>query len=407
MPIELYTGLPGHGKTSLMMERLVAEAEKAQRPIWAGGIDGLSPGLAAVLSDPRDWNRHDPEGEPTCDCHGDGLLHAHVVPDGAMIFIDEAWKWFGHLQDASRQSTPQHVLKLAEHRHRGIDFVWTTQMPNQLFPFARSLVADHHHVVRRFGTQLIDVFTWAELNEEVKSSARREAAQRQTRALPTKQRDQFKSATIHTIKRKIPLRVLALPVLVLAGAICAWFAYKSLLPATIAENVKGRDAAGTAAPGDVWQPEAGQGTTSKPNTPLSPGEYVQRITPRVPAMPISAPVFDDREAQSQPEVYCMASKAGEDVDGRWRPGSVTCITEQGSSYTMPDSDARHVARWGTPYNPFRAPRREVAPAQQQGAGQRPASAAGASMGAPAPAPASGVGEWASTPPAAATMAVGQ
>lgn len=144
MPIELFTGQPGNGKTALMMERLLEEAAKGERPIFASGIDGLQPGLASVLEDPRDWKS---------------------VPVGSLIFVDEAWKWFGHLHDATRQATPKHVLDLAEHRHQGIDFIWTTQQPNQLYPFVRGLIGSHHHVVRRFGTKLIDVFSWGELRD--------------------------------------------------------------------------------------------------------------------------------------------------------------------------------------------------------------------------------------------------
>ncbi|QBG95950.1 hypothetical protein EYC55_11390 [Xanthomonas oryzae] len=56
MPIELYTVQPGNGKTALMMERLVEESKRAERPIFAALIDGLQDGLAAVLDDPRKWN---------------------------------------------------------------------------------------------------------------------------------------------------------------------------------------------------------------------------------------------------------------------------------------------------------------------------------------------------------------
>lgn len=100
MPIDLYTGQPGNGKTALMVERLIAEAKKAERPIFAAGIEGLKPGLAEVLDDPRGWNAKDSSGE-------------FIVPNGSLIFVDEAWKWFGHLHDASRQATPKHVLDLA------------------------------------------------------------------------------------------------------------------------------------------------------------------------------------------------------------------------------------------------------------------------------------------------------
>ncbi|MDC6711128.1 zonular occludens toxin domain-containing protein, partial [Leclercia adecarboxylata] len=150
------------------------------------------PGLATALDDAREWNAKDSQGN-------------YVVPDSSLIFVDEAWKWFGHLHDATKQSTPKHVLDLAEHRHRGLDFVWTLQQPNQLYPFVRGLIGSHSHVVRRFGTKFIDVFRWGELQEDIKSSGKRELAQRTTRLLPSASFGSYKSAEVHTIKAKLPL----------------------------------------------------------------------------------------------------------------------------------------------------------------------------------------------------------
>jgi len=351
MPIELFTGLPGNGKTLLMVERLMQEAEAAQRPIIAAGIDGLKEGVATVLDDPRKWNDHDPDGEPTCDCHGDGKLHAHRIPDGSLIFVDEAWKWFGHLHDATRQSTPPHVLALAEHRHRGIDFVWTTQMPVQLYPFARSLIQNHHHVVRRFGTQLIDVFTWQELCEDVKSQPKREAAIKKTRMLPKEHFGDYKSATLHTIKRKIPFRVLMLPVLLVAGAGCAFLAYRSLKPSNMAAKYSG--AGSNSALAESSQAgSAGQGSEAKPRF-RDKTDYTQQHLPRFVTMPWTAPVFDERQVTADPRLFCMSSNPGPDASGEHQDHTCTCITEQGSYYELEIHACRHVARRGEPYNPYR------------------------------------------------------
>src|SRR5690606_14116981 len=116
------------------------------------------------------------------------------------------------------------VLDLAEHRHRGLDFVWTTQQPNQLYPFVRGLIGSHAHVVRRFGTKMIDVFKWGELNEDVKSSSKRDLAQRTTRLLPSQAFGAYKSAEVHTIKPRIPMKVLALPALALGAIIAGYLA---------------------------------------------------------------------------------------------------------------------------------------------------------------------------------------
>ena len=352
MPIELFTGLPGNGKTLLMVERLMKEAELAQRPIIAAGIDGLREGVATVLDDPRKWNEHDPTGDATCDCHGDGRLHAHRIPDGALIFVDEAWKWFGHLQDATRQATPAHVLALAEHRHRGIDFVWTTQMPVQLFPFARALIQNHHHVVRRFGTQLIDVFTWQELCEDVKSQPKRDAAIKKTRMLPKEHFGDYKSATLHTIKRKIPLRIMAMPMLLVAAAVSAYFAYAWLKPEHMARK-SGSAGLNSASAESSQAFDAGQGSDKKEKRFRDSADYTKQHLPRFDTMPWTAEVFDGRDVVADPRLFCMSSNPGPDGAGNHVDHTCTCITEQGSYYELDIHTCRFVARRGESYNPYR------------------------------------------------------
>ena len=331
MPIEIYTGKPGNGKTALMMERLQAEAKKGERPIFAAGIDGLQPGLATVLDDPRTWNDIKPDG-------------TRVVPDGALVFIDEAWTWFGHLHDTSKHANPAHVLALAEHRHRGIDFIWTTQGPNQIYPFARPLIADHYHVVRRFNTSMIDVFKWEELQEDVKSSAKREAADRTTRTLPSSSFGLYTSASVHTMKRKIPWKVWALPVVIVAAVALVWLSVQLLKPDRMAAHAAEGPEAAQAAPGL----SGATAPAGKIRAQLTPAEYVAVHIPRVPAAPWTAPVFDGREVQSQPELFCMSSEA-----------SCTCMTEQGTRYTLPETQCRYMARWGPAYNAYKAPPQRV------------------------------------------------
>lgn len=340
MPIEVYTGKPGNGKTALMMERLMAEAKKGERPIYAAGIDGLQPGLATVLADPREWNAKDDRGE-------------YIVPNGALIFIDEAWKWFGHLHDASRQSTPAHVLALAEHRHRGIDFVWTTQGPNQLYPFTRNLIADHYHCVRRFGTQIIDVFKWEELCEDIKSAPKREAAQRTTRALPKDVFGKYKSADVHTIKRKIPVKVLMLPLMVIVAGFLLWIAYNSLKPSAMSAKAAGLGPNAASAASGLSPSDAHTANGRLQEKPLTRSEYAKKHLPRFSTMPWTSEVFDGREVTADPQLMCMSSRAGEGEGGEHREDSCTCLTEQGTFYEISQPECRRIARFGPVYNPYR------------------------------------------------------
>jgi len=57
MPITLITGLPGHGKTLYTLARFKEEAEKAGRPVFHNGINGLN-----ILG----WQVWDPENGKIC-----------------------------------------------------------------------------------------------------------------------------------------------------------------------------------------------------------------------------------------------------------------------------------------------------------------------------------------------------
>lgn len=339
MPIELFTGQPGNGKTALMMERLVAEAKAANRPIFAVGIDGLDPGLATVLDDARSWNDKDGDGN-------------YIIPDGSLIFVDEAWKWFGHLHDATRQQTPRHVLELAEHRHRGLDFVWTTQQPNQLYPFVRGLIGAHSHVVRRFGTKMLDVYRWGELNEEIKSLAKRDMAQRTTRLLPSQVFGQYKSAEVHTIKARIPLRVLLLPALIVIGAVFAYLAYRSLVSPAVTGGAGKEGTQSALADAAPSPPGGGSRKEDAPRWPTA-AAYAKDHLPRISTMPWTAPVFDDRQARSDPQLVCMSSMEGLDAQGVRQEASCRCLTEQGTAYELSQPECRTLARNGPVYNPYR------------------------------------------------------
>lgn len=338
MPIHLITGLPGNGKTAIMMEHMHQQATAASRPLFAFGIDGLAPGMATVLDDPKKWNDKDEQGE-------------YLIPNGSLIYIDEAWKWFGHLHDASRQATPKHVLDLAEHRHRGLDFVWTTQTPGQIYPFARALIADHWHAVRRFGTRMLDLYKWGELCDDVKSQSKRELAVKQTRTLPAMEiLNSYQSATQHTIKAKIPLRIWLLPAIFLAGIGMAFMAYSYLTPESMAAKIVPASQGAQSGLPDA-QPKSA-------NTlqPTDLAQLLYRQTPLIPAQPWTAPHFGDVDPQTKPMIYCMAG----DLDGI-NP-SCNCLTEQGTKYYLEMQQCILIAKNGL-YNPNKEKARESSPAK--------------------------------------------
>lgn len=336
MGIRIITGQPGNGKTLYMMSLLDAAIQqnnklladgKPHRPIYVSGVDGLAPGLATVLDDASDWQS---------------------LPDGALIFVDEAWKNFGHLHDARQAPTPKHVLALAEHRHRGMDFVMTTQMANQLYPFMRGLVGGagggHTHVARHFGTSLCTIYNWPELNEDTKSPAQRERAVSEKWVQPAKLFSMYKSATLHTVKRSLPWKIALIPLCIFGFIFMLWFSY-SHYQRFIAKQ-SGGDASGAAAA--TTASTAGHDRVA----PKTADEWVKALTPVLPGLPYTAPIFSDAKPVSRPRNFCMIS--GKDFRD---PGSSVCrcMTEQGTRPGgISDALCRTLAMNGY-YDPFLQP----------------------------------------------------
>lgn len=398
MPIQLLTGNPGAGKTAFMVQRLLEAAAKGERPIFAAGINGLAPGLATVLDDPTRWNEIDPNVEGTCVCGIDftpdgkpipRAPHAHtLVPDGSLIFVDEAWKYFGHLHNATHQKTPAHVLALAEHRHRGIDFVWTTQMPNQIYPFVRGMIDEHTHHVRKFGTNLIQTYQWGELNEDVKSQAKRENSLAKLRPLPKESFDKYKSSSTHTIKAKLPWRLLMLPLVALAAIAAVIVSVNLLRPESMTAGMEGAGQPGSLLTGGQAASPTATGSERREPKYKSAADYAQQHLPRIGMMPWTAPVYDDRGITADPQLICMSSPGGPDAQGEYKEPSCTCLTEQGTAYDLSQPECRTLARRGPVYNPYKERSREghqpaqLQQAQQQATQQRgPASVVGYQQGA--------------------------
>lgn len=102
--------------------------------------------------------------------------------------------------------------------------------------------------------------------------------------------------------------------------------------------------------------------------PLTHDEYITKHTPRIEFQPWSAPVFDDRTVQSQPELYCMASGTTD------KDTTCTCLTEQGTKAKVRLPVCVAIARDGPAYNPYKQPGQvgpDRPPFPGDVAGQRP------------------------------------
>src|SRR5688572_6801210 len=219
MPIKAITGTPGAGKTLRALQELLSEAgvkdqsspaaisagiQVVSRPLVVCGVEGLVPGYFREIENPMDWQDLD---------------------DGSIVLVDEAWKWWGkHL--AHIRTDPRY-LALAEHRHRGFDFIITTQSPSQLQDHLRGLVGEHLHVTRKFGTSHTMCYQWPALQESPNGKSIKKEAIETHWKHPAGLYGLYKSATQHTIKRKFPKKILLIPVVLVAVVALALTAGKS------------------------------------------------------------------------------------------------------------------------------------------------------------------------------------
>lgn len=324
MPIHVITGQPGNGKTLRMMELLEAALNEKKRPVYVHGVEGVLPARANKLVDVRDWEK--------CE-------------DGSIIFVDEAWMGFGHLQDARGAPTPIHVQALATHRHRGMDFVMTTQMVNQLYPFMRGLIGEHTHVSRKFGTSLCTLYTWGEVCEDTKSVAQREKSVSTAWIQPSRLFGAFNSATQHTIKRRIPWRILAIPACAFGALFVGYLGYKSLYGMKHTDQASVTKAeSGVAAPAN---PGADGGKDRLPSTPEGWGKA---LTPTVAGLAYTAPLFAGTlHVQTYPRTICYLAghKFSDETDCK-------CVSEQATPLDVSEGQCRAIAAHDY-YDPFRAP----------------------------------------------------
>jgi len=367
MPIKLVTGTPGAGKTLTALQDALtqvgvdfglsdplAEWDRGTiptRPVYFCNIRGLDPRLPTIET-PWDWE--------SC-------------PDGSLIVVDEAWEFFGK---QLRNADDPRVLNLAKHRHRGFDFIWTSQAPSQLISAVRDLVGSHVHVTRKFGTETTIRYEWPHVQESPNGQTAKAQAIEQVWRYPPKLFPIYESATLHTVKRKIPAKIIA--ALVLAGfvpvllAVSGWALYQGFgtagvdLPSLTTETAIAAQPEGAARSVASTAPRAGTNN----DAPQTVEEFIIERTPRIDWDPASAPIYDRFEVQDYPRMFCMISG-----DQRIERVSCRCRTQQMTPIHVDDTICMHIAlngRWDPRlppigHTPREADRTQLPPIGEQSA----------------------------------------
>lgn len=293
--IMLRTGLPGAGKTlfTLREVRDLEEANPGTQVFYSGIPDLRVPGWVEV-EDATKW---------------------HELPQGAVLIIDEAQRVFRPRHTGSH--VPEHVAKLETIRHQGIRLYVITQHPKLIDPNVRRLVGHHGHYLRAFGSTVVRRHEWGEVNEDPDKS--RADSIVTTVKHPTEVYSWYRSAEVHTVKRKIPVRLVALGVLPLIIGTLGYLAYSSMTRVAdekrIAKSVLG-------SPGEP----ASSPSRERAAGPSNPADWVAMHSPRVPGLLHTAPIYDAVTAPKVAPYPAACVEFGNDC---------RCYTEQATRLEMP------------------------------------------------------------------------
>jgi zona occludens toxin len=336
--LKLITGQPGHGKTAYGIW-LALKLKAEGRAVYAHGIKDLDYDRIGFnrIDDPVKWQD---------------------LPDGSVVVLDECYTTFPNRNPGSK--VPEHVEAMARHRHRGFDFILIAQQGLQLDPFLRGLYEEHIHVVKKFG-KATKLKRWSSYQGNIKAVC----SDASDWIRPNEVFQYYTSTVLNTSKLHIPKWLqwigILLVVMLLIGLYLKHSYSKKLEELSAKPNAQASAAADTRLRG---------GAAADAISYDTPADYAKAHLPRFPTMPWTAPVYDQRAVTADPQLLCMSSEAGADVDGNYRDASCTCMTEQGTKYTINEGECMRIARDGPVYNPYRtASQTQPNAVQQPSAGQ--------------------------------------
>lgn len=338
--IHLITGIPGASKTLNVIAYIDSNSDFKNRPVFYIRIKELTlPWIELDENGIRDWQ---------------------ALPDGSIVVIDEAQYLFPTRDP--KKPLPEFILALSEHRHRGFDFFVLTQSPMLLDAGFRRFVGKHWHFERVFGMQSAKRFEWEKCQSDVDDFFVRKQAVITRIPFNKKYFGVYKSAEIHTVKRKIPLKVFA-PFLLLAVIVGAgWWHFHDRFSSPTIEPVKEKI-------NETIQPSSiglNAFNSEKKNRPLTQAEYLELNTPRIADIPSSAPIYDElTKPRTFPKMQCMRSES---------TGFCQCYTQQASQLNISQPACNSIVDHG--YFDNTKPDQPEPSAEGAGKGEAPRSAGG-------------------------------
>jgi len=262
----LITGANGAGKTLNTLKWVRERQLKENRPVCHNGRFEPVPGGELdgwKKIDFKDWQDE---------------------PDGTIFLIDECHNDLPNRPAGSK--VPDAVQMLAEHRRRGFDFYMVTQHPQNVDSFVRRLIGPpgwHRHLKRSFGVDMVSVLEWSAVNPNCEKDGSGKTGTVTMQAFPKEVYGWYKSASLHTGKKRIPAKLWVFLACIVLIPLLIWLAAGKLLSKTEAK-------AAAAKPAIEARPDAApQAIAAK----LTAEQYIDQRTPRLKDFPHTAPAYDE------------------------------------------------------------------------------------------------------------------
>lgn len=338
--ITLITGIPGMGKTSLLVQMLSQYEKAAERPLFVMGIPNLE--IEHVVAPPVDeWTeyRQSPE-DPTLE------LAYFTFPPNSILIVDECQRVFR--PRASSSKVPPYVAALETHRHTGLDIILLTQKPKLIDINVRELVGRHIHI--RAGLLGRYLYEWPHIADGESRLDRSEAAKRKF-SPPKASFQKYKSAEAHT-KQKFRINQLFIyAALAIAFLIYQWVQIAGIFNKYLTPDKPAHASPALLDPADQLGGLAPRsGAESGPpgiRRPIGitsvPERMLEALTPTDHENPLSAPLYAAVVPPVvAPEIQgCIASKR-----------ACTCYSQQQTPVWLPDEQCRQRAS-GLYFDPYR------------------------------------------------------
>lgn len=310
--IYLITGSNGAGKTLNALKWIRERQLKENRPVCHNGRFEIIPG-----GELESWKQID-------------IKTWQEQPPGTIFLVDECHNDFPVRSPSA--AVPDYVRMLAEHRRFGFDFYLITQHPNQFDLFIRRLIGPpgwHRHLKRAFGGDLVSVIEWGAANTNCEKSGSGKSGAVTMQAFPKEVYSWYKSASLHTVKKKIPKMVWVFLAAIVLVPIMLYIAYINLMGIG-----KTNDNPSLSVPGVMASSSPGH----KNSTPeISTAVYLEQRTPRLEGFPHTAPVYDKVTAPTEAPypAACVAMS-----------GKCKCYTQQATLMQVSEQNCKDIVKYG-------------------------------------------------------------